>query len=147
MAIICADAKSERSCKQYDRAARELEVLAVVDQRTYCGWQPGSNGSAPAASCMLRDGSNPIYRSLCELADAQGQEAECNSNLSQTCIWYVPSPPPPPVLVHRLYFYTVDNTMAPSFVRCGEVDAARHMPPSLFEPANELALAAYTEAA
>ena len=138
---------------------------------------------------VCRDGSNPIYRSLCELADAQGQEAECNSNLSQTCIWYVPSPPPPPVPVHRLYFYTVDNTMAPSFVRCGEVDAARHsestrvgpccvlfpnealfllrqfgpmcdvcsavfhcavswaVPPSLFEPANELALAAYTEAA
>lgn len=46
---------------------------------------------------------------------------------------------------HHLYFYATDAPV-PSFLRCGEVDAAPFMPASLFEPANALSLAAYVEA-
>ena len=45
---------------------------------------------------------------------------------------------------HHLYFHATDAP-TPTFLRCGEVDAAPYMPASLFEPANALALAAYAE--
>jgi hypothetical protein len=47
---------------------------------------------------------------------------------------------------HHLYFHSIDASVA-LLKRCGEVDAAPQMPPSLFEPANIFALAAYVEAA
>lgn len=46
---------------------------------------------------------------------------------------------------HRhLYFHSID--IEGNLKRCGEVDAARHMPERLFEPENLLELAAYAEA-
>ena len=46
---------------------------------------------------------------------------------------------------YHLYFHAADE-LVPGFKRCGEVDAAQHMPQSLFAPANFPALAAYAEA-
>eukprot|EP01043_Picozoa_sp_COSAG02_P080295 COSAG02_NODE_19012_length_905_cov_1.420596_1_plen_301_part_11 len=46
---------------------------------------------------------------------------------------------------YHLYFHAADE-LVPGFKRCGEVDAAQHMPQSLFAPANFPALEAYAEA-
>ena len=47
---------------------------------------------------------------------------------------------------NHLYFYAITDNLALEGQRCGQVDAAPHMPPALFEPRNLLALAAYAEA-
>jgi uncharacterized surface protein with fasciclin (FAS1) repeats len=46
---------------------------------------------------------------------------------------------------HRLYFHSLDESL-PQFKRCGEVDAAPHMPAALFEPDHFPELVAYAEA-
>jgi len=50
-----------------------------------------------------------------------------------------------PSALHHLYFHALDLSI-PSDHRCGQVDAAQFMPPTMFATGHKLALRAYVEA-